>query len=186
MTNPLAKAAVEAGLINQESLDEMRRWRPPIELPEVAPDAPNDPHEAAQRIEQVVQTEELIVTRETDLEVLPQYLRSQKKGILHVEISGETIDEPNRIAEFEATYGRTRTGEYVFAYRGDTMAEEMTNGLSYLQYDEGDVGGRVYFATSRDVYFDESKAFMVCAPVTKTRVPELVETNESTEEVSSG
>lgn len=186
MTNPLAKAAIDSGLINQEALDEMRRWRPPIELPEVAPEAPTDLQATSQQIEQVLQSEELVITRETDLEVLPHYLRSQKTGILHIEVSGEEIDDQSRIAEFEVIYGRTRTGEYIFAYRGDAIAEEMTNGLSYLIIDDGNASEKIFFATSRDVYYDEAKAFMVCSPPMKPRIEQLAAKSEPTaEEVSS-
>lgn len=165
MTNPLAKAAIQSGLIEQGALDEIRRWRPPLDLPETAPPAPADINEAAERIEQVLQEEGMITTRETDLEVLQQYLASQKSGILHIELVDDIADGlmPTRKTEFEVIYGRTRSNDYIFAYRGDTMAEEITNGLSYLQLDD-ETGKKIFFMHTREVFYGDVKAFMVCTP----------------------
>lgn len=171
MTNPLATAAIQSGLIDQDAINEFRRWRPPVDLPDVAPGAPATLEEASERIEQILQSEGFIITRETDLEVLQQYLSTQKQGTLHVEISGDTVDDENRVAEFEVSYGRTRTGEYIFAYRGETMQEEITNGLSYLTWDDGQVGGKVTFTNAREVFYGEVKAFMVCLPPARALVP---------------
>ncbi len=172
MTNPLATAAIEAGLVDQASLDEMRRWRPPVDLPEQAPVAPASLEEASQRIEQVLQSEGFVITRETDLEVLQQYLHTQQQGTLHVEIL-DLVEEEPRVADFEVTYGRTRVGEYIFAYRGESMAEEMTNGLSCLVNAEGE---KIFFTNAREVFYGEVKAFMVCHKQARTLAAQMTET----------
>jgi hypothetical protein len=168
--NPLATAVIKSGLLTQATLDEFRRWRPPVELPEEATPPPETIEEAAKCIEEVLQSEGYVITRETDLEVLQQYMTTQRKGELHIEIF-VSKDEPNRTADFEVYYGRTRSGEYIFAYRGDTMAEEITNGLSYLAIDEGDTGGKVFFKETREVFYGTTKAFMVCSPPLEKKAP---------------
>ena len=161
--NPLAVAAVNAGLIDKVLLNEFKRWKTPIEIPDDLPDPPTTMEEAAAAIEQVLQSDVFVLTRETDLEMFRQYMKTQTVGSLHVEIAAnpnEPLGLEVTVADVTVTYGRTTIGEYIILWRTESIRDEMTNGMTYLQ--EG--ASRIFFKDVREVFYGDAKAFMVCSP----------------------
>ncbi len=154
MTNPLADAALKAGLIPVDILNEMRRWRSPVEIPEEVPETPSSLEEASKAIQDVLESHGYILTRETDLHVLDQYLHTQKTALLHV----ETADEEDTHAEFSVVYGKTPIGAFIFPWQGDSLRPEMSNGRTYLLAE----GVRYFFSEVREVFYGSVKAFMIC------------------------
>lgn len=175
MSNPLAEAAIKTGLIPAETLEEFRRWRAPIDIPEEVPEPPKTLEEAAEGIRQVLESQGYVLTRETDLNVLQQYLSSQTDGTLHVEVPKEAGDEfTTTQADFEVVYGKSMTGEYIFPWQGDNICSEMTNGLTYLS--DGN-GMKVFFKEVREIFYGEVKAFMLCTVSVIDYAKELTEGN---------
>lgn len=176
MSNPLADAAIKSGLIPAESLAEMQRWRAPIEIPEEIPEPPKDVEEAAEKIRNVLESQGYVLTKETDLNILQQYLSTQKSGKLHVEVPQEAGEElATTTADFDVVYGKTLNGEYIFPWRGESLRDEMTNGLTYLEVVEHPAfPNRVFFSDLREVFYGDVKAFIVC---TLASVQIMVETN---------
>lgn len=159
--NPLASAAVNAGLIDRVLLAEFRRWRTPIEIPDDLPEQPTTMEEAAAAIEHVLQSDSFVLTRETDLHLLRQYLKTQESGALHVEIPvnpEEPLGLEVTTADFLVSYGKTSIGEYILPWRTESIALEMTNGMTYLEVS----GRKVFFKDVREAYYGDMKAFMVC------------------------
>ena len=156
---PLTAAVVEAGLVSPNALAEMQRFRPSLEQT-LAPAEPLPLDEAAEQLSRAVQNDELVI-RETDLDAVPTYLRTQKQGMLHLEM---VATEGHTTADFPVTYGRTRLGEFIIAWTNDSIMEAMTNGQTFLQLADGEA---VYFDDVRELYYDETKAFMVCRKVVR-------------------
>lgn len=147
---PLASAILKSGIIGPEVLVEFRKWGFPFEEdPSTTFSTPTD---VVESLEAALQSEGLVIERVTDIDVTKQYLGTTKVGTLHVEIEGE-------VADFPIPYGRTPMGEYIIPWRGDNVTSEMTNGLTYLRTD----GGDIFFSSVRDFFFGETKAFMVCS-----------------------
>lgn len=178
--NPLAVAAVKAGLIDKVLLAEFKRWKAPIEIPDDVPDAPKTMEEAAAAIEEVLQSDVFVLTRETDLEIFRQYMTTQKLGSLHVEVPVDPtapLGLEMTVAELTVTFGVTPMGEYIIPWRSDSIRQEMTNGMTYLIADQV-ARTRVFFKDLREVYYGDVKAFMVCSPSlidTEDNVPALAE-----------
>lgn len=124
--------------------------------------APRSPEEVVSAIEQALQDEELIITRETDLEAVKQYLETQTQGILHVVVSedGEEVS-----SDIGTTYGRTKMGEYVIRFHSEGLEEVMTNGKTFLLEDDDGPGTEVFFSHARELFFGDLKAFVVCTPM---------------------
>lgn len=157
MSSPLAVAIAKSGLLDDEILLEFSRWGVPLDDLHSGP-KPQSVQEVVALLEEALQSEGLVVEKLTDLEIVRQYLATQMVGLLHVEVGEES-------AEFTVPYGRTQLGEYVFPWKGDAVAEEMTNGLTYfVPADEKPV----YFFNMWELYFGDQKVFMVCAPHTET------------------
>jgi len=151
--NPITAAVLKAGLISPAQLQEMKRFSPSIDQDAEA-EAPVDLETAAALVEQAFQSEEYVVIRETDLESIRQYAETATLGILHLEMNDE-------IADIEVTYGKTPTGEFIVAWKGESIAAAMTNGQTYLK---AYPPSRVFFNDVRELFFGEQKAFMVCKP----------------------
>jgi hypothetical protein len=173
MTSPITQAVLKSGLISKEQLAEFRRWKAPIEIPEKLPEPPKSIEEAAQAIEQALESEGFIISRETDLDILRQYLNSQKQGLLHVEISTDDITVESK-ADIPVTYGTTVYGMFILPWTSESIVEEITNGMTYLEVDwevpgVATVKRRFYFEHVTELFFGQQKAFIVCRP---TQQPE--------------
>lgn len=160
--NPLAQATLKAGLVPADSLAELKRWRAPIDVPEVLPTPPETLEEAAAAISQALESEGFVMTRETDLGVFQQYLASQQVGTLCVHT------DLNTAAIFPVSYGKTQLGEYIFPYRSEDIRDMMVNGQTYLSLLGGSPGAHptntthIFFKDMRDVFYGSVRAFIVC------------------------
>lgn len=154
--NPITRALMKTGLLSAETLEEMRKWGfPTDEIPKVVAE---DPDDVAQLLEQALSEEGYLLRKETDLDLLTRYAETKDKGLLCVD------DGAGATAEFPVTFGRTFLGHYVIAWRSESIRDLMTNGLTHLKIKDGH---SVYFREVRDLYFGDSKAFMVCEPSVK-------------------
>jgi hypothetical protein len=156
--NPIASIVVKAGILPEEITAEFRKWGLPI--PEDSGPPLTSAEAVVGAIEQAMQSEGYVLTRETDLEVLGQYLNTQKVGSMHLVAEDPEGDQE---AEFQCTYGMTPLGEYIIPNRGESFVEFMTNGKTYLQTTEH----RIFFADARDLFYGDNKAFIICVPSVK-------------------
>jgi len=154
--NPVTAAVLKAGIVSQEMLNEMRRFSPTLGPDATAAEVPVDLETAARLVEEALGSAQYVLMRETDLEVIRQYVETAQGGTLHVVDEDETTS-----ADIPVTFGRTPIGEYIIAWKSESIADVMTNGATYLV--DGDA--QVYFQDVRELFFGEQKAFMVCAPV---------------------
>ncbi len=163
--NPMTKAVLRAGLISPNMLDEVKRFSITLD-PNAKVEEPKDLGTAAKIIADALEQADMTVIRETDLAVLRQYIGTSTLGTLHVEI----MEAPP--AEFEVTYGKAQLGEYIIAWKGESIGEAICNGMTYLVvnvpkgtlrdlYEEK----KVFFKDVRELWFGENKAFMLCTPV---------------------
>jgi len=172
MTSPITNAVIKAGLIHPDYLKEFQRWGAPIEVPEILPETPKDMESAARAIEEALQSEGQVLTRETDLEVLHQYLNTQTQGVLHVEI--DAADDMVNSADIPVSFGVTPNLEYIIPYRSESITEEMTNGLTYLRRYDDTSGPKIFFSSVRELFFGETKAFLLCTPSNTVGMPALL------------
>jgi hypothetical protein len=164
----IAQAVVQSGLLSEETLAEFRRWGHPIEAP---PPIPKSLDEVVLAIEQALQEEGLVVTRETDLEAVATYLTEQRSGVLHV-VLGEGAERVE--TDIPCSYSYSKMGDYLIRWHADSIEEVLTNGETYLLAHSltlngsPDVPDKVFFNRVREVFFGETKAFIVCTPTKDT------------------
>lgn len=165
--NPLTSAILKTGIIDENMLREVRRFGAPIEPSEAeTPVPPRTAEEAAMLLEEALQSEGLVLTKETDLEVLRAYTQTNRRGLLHLEVDagfelGESVESTSNI---DVSFGQTKTGDYIIPWFADSIAEMMTNGRTYLIDDALKGDQKVYFSVVRELYFGNVKSFMVCVP----------------------
>lgn len=148
----ISDAVVNAGLVEPGQLKEYARWGMRMEAPEKPVEKLDD---VLQLLHEALEGEEQVAVRETNMDVLKQYLDSQKKGKLHLYASEDSS------ADIEVVFGKMAlTGEYLIPWQADSIQPMMTNGRSYLV----DERRRIYFSDVRELYFGDTKAFMVCVP----------------------
>jgi hypothetical protein len=150
----MTKAVLKAGIITPNMLAEMKRFSPFIDRAAEA-EAPKELEQAAKIVADALEAQEYTLIRETDLDILQQYVESHLEGMLHVEVVEEKLP-----AEFAVTYCVSKTGEYVIAWTGESIEDVLTNGMTYLR-----TGVReVFFEDARELWYGEKKAFVVCMP----------------------
>jgi len=159
---PLGKAAIRAGLIDDDALREMQRWRMVPQLEDEDLEPVGSVEEAVQLIQDALEAEEQVRLQSTDLDVLRHYLepKNQRRGRLVI-VNHETDTRGSKNITFCITPSRG----YAIPWTSETVEELMTNGFTYLSYkEEGDEKPRrVYFTSVDELYFGDIKAFMVCA-----------------------
>jgi len=146
----MIEAVLKTGLISKETLAEMKRFSPVIPT-DAETEEPKDLDTCATIIATAIESEGYVVVRETDLDALKQYFETSTAGVMHVEDEGVVTD-------FNVTFGKTKLGEYIIPWRGESIEALLTNGSSFLQ----SAGVRVFFDRVRELFFDETKAFMIC------------------------
>lgn len=157
--NPLTHAVLKAGLVSPSMLKEMKRFSSTID-PEAEPEEPKSLEEAVKLIDDALQSEQYVLVRETDLEIVRQYAETVRTTALHVEV------DDGMKSDMDVTYGKTPIGEYIIAWKSESIRDMMTNGLTYLVEE----GAHVFFKDVRELFFGEQKAFMVCVPSTVEHV----------------
>jgi hypothetical protein len=150
----MTEAVLRAGLVTEKQLKEMKRWAPPSLDPDAVAEEPKSLEEAATLIGDALQSEGYVLMRETDLEAVRQYVETSNRSILHIELDGAEGQD------IEVTFGKTPIGEYVIAWKSESIHDAMTNGLTHLR----DGTANVFFRDVRELFFGATKAFMVCVP----------------------
>lgn len=151
---------VKSGLLTPEVLAEFRRWGFSLPGPGSREASPARPEEVVQAIEDALQSEDLVITRSTDLEVVNNFLRTAQTGQLHVVCAVE--GEPDTSAEIECLFGRTLLGDYILQWHAESIEEFLTNGKTFLIDDARACA--VFFARVQEVFFGKTKAFLICTP----------------------
>jgi hypothetical protein len=156
---PLSIAVVRAGLIPEAVLGELKRWGLPVE---VIPEEKmlNSPEAVVNVVMDALESDDQVQVRDTDFEVLRRWLdpKFQIVAKLHLD-NGEGEKSTAKL-----TVCKTRLGEFAIPWRGDSIAELITNGLTHLTYEDGGEKRKVFFQNVEEMYLGEHKAFMVCTP----------------------
>lgn len=153
MSNEVVQIVVDAGLIEAGTLVELQRWGAPV--PDPIP-ITVDPVLIPSLIENAMQREEYIKIRETDLEILHQYLKTQAPGRFFV----GSMDGGEAVS-VDVVFGKTLLGEYIIPWQtGGQFVDIVTTQGSYLSTPEGDIR----FKDARDLYYGYSAAFAICIP----------------------
>lgn len=152
--NPIATVIARSGILPQDILDQMRRWGLPV--PETTGPNLTKAEDVVASIEFAMQSEGLVLTRETDLEVLSQFLNTQKQGVLRI------VADDDQYVDIVCSIGVTPMGGYIIPHRGDTIADLLVNGKTCVIMG----GKKVFFQDARELFYGEHKAFIVCIPST--------------------
>ena len=156
---PVGLAAIRAGLVSEEAMEEMHRWGM---LPRDVTEPPDtvDPEQAIIFIQEALEAEDQVSLKKTDLDILRVYLggKNQHKGRMVI-IDPDTEAKSSKNVAFCKMPGK----RYVIPWLSDSALDLLVNNHSYLSYrEEGDEKPRrVYFLDVRELYFGDVKAFMV-------------------------
>jgi hypothetical protein len=153
----LTSIILNAGILSDEALRELKRWRLPVgEEPDPNQLVATPTVESISRaIADAIEGEGYVLTRETDLEAIPQYLKSMQAAVLSV------VMEDGESADIQVQVGRTSTGEWIMPWQSETISDLLTNGLTGLKVPGEQV---VYFSQARELFYGQKKAFVVCTP----------------------
>lgn len=156
----LPEIIVNSGLIAPSVLQEMRRWGCVIpdndELTATPP-----PAELLLQIDQAIQEAGYVLTRETDLDALRYFSQNIKTGDLYLDDGGAPL------VIVSVHYAVMPTGEYLFPWPTDDMADVLTNGVSYLATNDNGHTAKVFFNDGRDLFFGADRAFLMMRVSTK-------------------
>lgn len=149
----LGTIIAKAGLLSPDMIAEFQKWGFPQEPVEVQEMTLED---LLGELEAAMNSEDMVAMRVTDPEIIKEWGSSLTKGRLMLEL------EDGSRGEVEVLFGKTRTGEYILPWRSDTISEVMCNGKTHLLVEDT----AVYFQDVRELYFGDTKAFMLCKAIT--------------------
>jgi hypothetical protein len=150
MGNEVTKVVQKAGLVGAETVEELRRWGAPIPPP--APGPEPDPSVVPVLIERAMGEEDFVRVRETDLELLHQYLKTQQAGELYL----KSLD--GKEATVGVVFGRTAVGEYIIPWVEGDVAEVALDCTVELKIPGA---ARVVLTNPRELYYGDKKVFTV-------------------------
>ena len=156
MNKPVTKVIMEAGLIDDQALAQLRKWGLLTTVAEVQNF--KDPEIIVNRIREALEGDELVELRSTDLDLIRHYLNSRLKGKLHV----PNPENEEKMVALPVEYCVTKMGEYVIPWTSDGIQDLLLHDKTYLKIMEGT---KIRFSRVRELYYDSKKAFVVCAPM---------------------
>lgn len=168
----LATVLQQAGLISSDVVNEFRQWRrDPTEVSDTPEEltpivATPELTQFLRQLEEVLQSEGYVITRETDLDVLRHFVHKQEKADLYLSDKGV-------LQQVEKTPYCRNGASYVFACDPKDDGEflyYMTNGESYLAVMKDEKIEKVFFGDGTYLYLGKEKAFLSLQPSTKEKV----------------
>jgi hypothetical protein len=155
MNKPVTKAVMEAGLVKESTVEQLRRWG----LLNTAAERKNieSMQQVVDSLREAMEGEDAVAMRATDLDLIRQYLSSNKKGRLHV-----PADEDGKMATLTVEYSVTKMGTYIIPWTSESIKDLLLHEKTYLKTAEG---LKVRFAYINELYYGDRKAFVVCAPL---------------------
>lgn len=151
--NELAKLMVNSGVLNPTQIAEFQRWGTVQDNDLKMKDPPKDAQEFMLEVERVLQKEDMVLLRETDFAALTNYLKNQRQGVLY-------LDTGSASTEVNVAYTLSTSGEYLIPWMAEGISDLLVNGLTYLKTADT----RVFFSEVRELFYGETKAFVVCRP----------------------
>jgi len=153
----LARAVTQSGALDETMLQELKKWKlPGVVVPEG--DGFKSPEEAIEAIEEAMTSANQVEVRVTDLDILKNFLQTRKSGKLHL------VTENGSSGTLNVTFGtinRRNYIDYIIPWNNDSIEAMLTNGESYLLDDKK----KVFFSSVLDLYFEDTKAFIICTPI---------------------
>lgn len=155
----VTKILYHSGILKPNDLLEFGRWGAPVEVLSESP-AITGEHNTRSMKELVKQLIEALDVRDLqldhiyDLEALKEYEESAQKATL---VLTRENGKKSRIA---IEVGISRTGDVIIPWQDDSIAEEMTNGYTYIKVGEK----KMWFSRVRDIFVYDTPMFMLCTP----------------------
>jgi hypothetical protein len=147
----LTKAVLMSGAIDSGMLQELSKWKLPIDTVEDKPY--ESPEEVIAAIEEALTGADQVELRTTDLDILKQYFRTCRPGKLVLNTEGGN-------GEIDIRFGVSSMGEYIIPWNADSIVEFILDKESYLL----DVRRKVFMSEVQELYFGPDKVFMLCTP----------------------
>jgi len=164
MNREAVQLIAKSGLIPTEMLSQFYKWKMVDDVGKIDP--PTTAQDLIDRIADALENDGMALVRETDIDIVRRYFDTQQIAQLVI----STNDDPPQSTTFEVAFGSSLTGEIIFPWRGDSVANLMTNGLTHLLIERKVSGLKVvqaiYFCDVKEAYFGETKSFMICTPST--------------------
>lgn len=160
---PLAEATVRAGLVDEDTLAQFRRWG--FIPKDLAADQGKSPQESLECIQAALDAEEQVRLQVTDLDLLRYYMEgdNQIRGqIVLVDVSTGQRGTKNVTFAKRASHGRE---QFILPWLSEGVTELLVNGDSYLRWAQDGVSHRVRFIDYEDLYFGDVRMFIVCTGV---------------------
>lgn len=159
---PLAKTAIEVGLVDDETLAQFRRWRL---IPEdLGPIQNRSPDEVVESIQDALEDEGQTQLKTTDLDILRYYTdpENQVRGQLVL------LDHQERRATKTIVFAiqklvnseQDESESYILPWISEEVTDLILNGHSYLRWKD-DRSHRVYMLDMEDLYIGDVKMFTV-------------------------
>lgn len=137
-----------ARIIEQSSLAEFSRWgrmetatTPPATIPL---------DKAVEAIRELLENDDPIDLRETDLNAVRHFLANRQVGTLHLSYNGQS-------GKSDVAFAVLPTGEYMIPFKSESLDDLISNGQSFLSVHDT----RIYLGSPRNIYYGNTKAFTV-------------------------
>ena len=156
---PRTKAVMESGILPDSVIDQMRKWG--LVTSSVDKNENLNASDVAGLLQSAVESESAVQLRDTDLDIVTQYLNQQSKGRLYFPTPSEDPNSEDRVSFTEVFFCPLLTGEYVIPWQGESIRDLLLDPRAYLKPSGGE---KIHFADVRDLFFGDTKAFIVCRP----------------------
>lgn len=155
MVKPVTQAVLESGLMDKDTVAQFKRWGylPDVEVPEEVLDL----DKAAAKIRMALESGDVVEVRDTDLDIISKYLTNREKARLYL----PNPEDEKKTVSIAVDYCKSKMGEYAIPWMSESIRDLLLDDRAYLKLKTGE---KIYFSDTRELYYDNQKAFVVCTP----------------------
>jgi hypothetical protein len=153
MENPVAKAVLDTGVVDEANLAQLRKWG--LLHADVGDTQDESAEAIVAHIQEALDSPDMVEMRDTDLDAATQFLNNRVRGTLCI----PSPEEEERTVSLPVEYCVTELKEYVLPYKSEGIQALLTDNRTYLRTA---TRTHVHFEDVRELFFGEHKAFLVC------------------------
>lgn len=157
---PIGLAVMRTGLVDHDTLSELRRWGLPVQEVDSSSELLTQGTDVVHILQDAMEGGEQVRVQDTDLDIVQRWLNpaNQVAGKLVI----RTLDDKRTSVSVKFCW--TVMHEAAIPWRSESISDLMLDGDTHLQYTDKDgVRHKLYFADVRELYVGDTKAFLVCS-----------------------
>lgn len=156
---PVGTAVIRAGLVDEETLSEIKRWGLPIQVVPRDVSVAEDPDMALRIVQDALESSEQVRVQDTDLDIIKRWIDPSNQ------VEGKLIlrDLEGKRRTLKVRFCWTLMREVAIPWKSESITDLLLDGDAHLQWEQDGEKKCAFFTDARELFIGDTKAFIVCS-----------------------